>query len=154
MLAILASTVILTSSTSPVTAYPRLWYRQPAKDWNEALPVGNGALGAMVFGDTQRERIQLNEKSLWAGPPRPEAPKDAHEALPEMRRLAFDGKYREAEELARKHFLVDFDWPRSYQTLGDLQLTFAGRENVSNYLRELDLRRGIAVVQYVAGGAR
>lgn len=154
MLAILASTVILMSSPSPVPACPRLWYRQPASDWNEALPVGNGALGAMIFGHPKSERIQLNEKSMWAGPPRPEAPKNAHEALPEMRRLAFQGKYQEVEDLARKHFLVDFDWPRSYQTLGDLHLSFRGHESVSDYVRELDLRTGIVTVRYTVNGAR
>ncbi|MEP0765791.1 MAG: glycoside hydrolase family 95 protein [Fimbriimonadia bacterium] len=152
MIGIILPLVVALNTVS--SANPRLWYRQPANDWNEALPVGNGALGAMVFGHPQNERIQLNEKSMWAGPPRPEAPKDAHEALPEMRRLAFQGKYVEAEELARKHFLVDMDWPRSYQTLGDLHLSFVGRDDVSDYTRELDLRRGVVTVRYTADEAR
>ncbi|MBX7136021.1 MAG: glycoside hydrolase family 95 protein [Fimbriimonadaceae bacterium] len=144
--------LLLTLGVAAVIAGPQLWYRQPAKNWNEALPVGNGSMGAMVFGETQRERIQLNEKTMWAGMPRPEAPKEAYKALPEMRRLAFAGKYTEAEALAQKEFLVDFDWPRSYQTLGDLHLDFGDRGTVTDYRRELDLTRGLATTRYRVGG--
>lgn len=144
--------LLLSLGIAAAIAGPQLWYRQPAKNWNEALPVGNGSMGAMVFGDTQRERIQLNEKTMWAGMPRPEAPKEAYKALPEMRRLAFAGKYSEAEALAQKRFLVDFDWPRSYQTLGDLRLDFGDRGAVTDYRRELDLTRGLATTRYRVGG--
>src|SRR5947207_2510074 len=83
-----------------------LWYRQPAKDWLEALPVGNGRLGAMVFGGIGSERIQLNEESLWTGGRAYPVPSGAYKSFPEIRRLLFDGKYAEAEALVRSTMLV------------------------------------------------
>ena len=83
----------------------KLWYSQPADKWVEALPVGNGRQGAMIFGGVQRERIQLNETSLWAGGPHDYDNPEALEALPEIRRLVFEGKTKEAAELADKKFM-------------------------------------------------
>src|ERR1043165_2108901 len=77
-----------------------LWYQSPAKNWNEALPIGNGRLGAMIFGDPQNERIQLNKDSLWSAAPQDADNPKALEALPEIRKLLFDGKYEQAEKLA------------------------------------------------------
>ena len=78
----------------------KLWYQQPAKNWNEALPVGNGRIGAMVFGGVSSERIQINEDSLWSGAPQDADNPEALEALPEIRALLFEGKYAEAQKLA------------------------------------------------------
>lgn len=100
-----------------------LWYRQPADKWTEALPVGNGRLGAMVFGGVTNERIQLNVDSLWAGPPVPELPKDAGEVLRQARSLFLASKPVEAEKLIAERFLPERLSPRSYQTLGDLHIT-------------------------------
>ncbi len=78
----------------------KLWYRQPAKQWTEALPVGNGRLGAMVFGGVEKDRLQLNEKSLWSGSPQDADNPEALPALQEIRKLLFEGKYTEADALA------------------------------------------------------
>ena len=78
----------------------KLWYNQPAQQWVEALPVGNGRLGAMVYGDPAHEKIQLNESTVWAGQPNRNDNPDAKEALPEVRKLIFEGKYKEAQDLA------------------------------------------------------
>ena len=113
-----------------------LWYRQPAQNWNEALPVGNGRLGAMVFGGSGCERIQLNIDSLWAGKPEDRDRKGAHEHLQKARQMLFAGQYREAEQLVQKEFMAE-RCVRSYQTLGDLELTFPGHEAATDYRREL-----------------
>lgn len=144
--------ILLMANSAFAQSDLKLWYRQPAKDWNEALPVGNGSMGAMVFGETENERIQLNEKTVWAKGPIPVAPPDAWKALPELRRLAFEGKYAECDELAAKTFIVDMQWPRSYQTLGDLHLAFSDRGNVEGYRRELDLHTGVATTTYKIDG--
>ena len=98
----------------------RLWYRQPAVDWNEALPVGNGRLGAMVFGYPGREKLQLNEETLWAGSPVDNNNPAALEALPLIRRALFEGDYAQASALAEKSLLGTPPRIRSYQPLGDL----------------------------------
>ncbi len=103
-----------------------LWYDAPAdlrSGWTRALPVGNGRLGAMVFGGTLEERIQLNEDTVWAGPPLPVQPEDAAKYLAEARRLFFEGKPDEGQALVRAQVLAPRIAPRSYQTLGDLRLT-------------------------------
>lgn len=133
---------------------PVLWYRQPATRWLQALPLGNGRLGAMLFGGIEQERIQLNEKSLWAGSPRDTQNPAAVEHLPEVRRLLFAGHYAEAEALADKHLMGEPRGVRPYQSLGDLWLEFTSPGPVSEYRRELDLSTGIAQVSYRAGEAR
>ena len=104
-----------------------LWYRQPAKDWNEALPVGNGRIGAMVFGDPWNETIQLNEESLWAG-----CPQDGNAAsadrIPEIRSLLLDGRVAEADSLANLCLEGDPIRIRSYQTFGELEIRFFEKE--------------------------
>ncbi len=125
----------------------RLWYRQAARDWNEALPVGNGRLGAMVFGRTGDERIQLNEETVWEGYPRDRTNPRALEVLPEVRRLLFEGKNDEATELA-KNMMGQPERIRSYQTLGDLLLSFPPSRRVAGYRRSLDIDTGIASTVY------
>jgi alpha-L-fucosidase 2 len=132
-------------SASPAAASgPRLWYRQPAKDWVEALPVGNGRLGAMIFGRVDRERIQLNEESLWAGSPLNNNNPASRAALPEIRRLLFAGAYDQAGRLAEKSMLGTPPRIRSYQPLGDLWIDFGARDIPSDYRRDLTLRDGVA----------
>ena len=98
----------------------KIWFNQPAATWNDALPVGNGRLGAMVFGGVETERLELNEESVWTGEPRWDANPDALKNLPKVRQLLFDGKYKEAEALAQKSILGNK--PRNpaatYQALG------------------------------------
>lgn len=128
----------------------RLWYRGPAAKWDEALPLGNGKLGAMVFGRTREEVLQLNEDSIWAGPPVPEQPKGIRSVIDEARRLLFAGNYIEAQKLVEARALGKEVNPRSYQTLGEILLTTAVPEAGANHARELDLRRAVAVTRWTA----
>jgi len=131
----------------------RLWYRQPAREWNEALPIGNGRLAAMVFGGTASERIQLNEDTVWAGEKRDRNNPEGLRNLAEVRRLLFAGKPKEAEALAERTMIAVPKRMPPYQTLGDLSLTFAGHENATDYVRELDLDTGVVRVSYRVGEA-
>ncbi len=130
----------------------RLWYRQPAKEWTDALPVGNGRLGAMVFGMVEKERIQLNEETLWDGYPRDTTNPEALKTLPEVRKLLFEGKNEEAAKLADGKMEGIPSRIKSYQTLGDLWLTFPGMENATDYQRWLDLDTGIAWTTFKVNG--
>lgn len=131
-----------------------LWYRQLANNWNEALPIGNGRLGGMVFGGVGEERIQLNEDSIWAGKSMNRINPEAAKAVPEVRRLLLAGKIREAEVLADKTIIAKPRRMPPYQPLGDLWLRFSGIETESDYRRELDLDNGVARVSFTAGGAK
>ena len=141
----------------------KLWYRQPAKEWTEALPVGNGRLGAMVFGGVDKERLQLNEVSLWSGSPQDADNPEALAALHEVRKLIFEGKYAEASAIANRKLVCKGAGSRSasatgslygsYQTLGDLTLTLDGSGQSSDYRRELDLDAATATVSYRQGDA-
>jgi alpha-L-fucosidase 2 len=131
----------------------KLWYRQPAKDWNEALPIGNGTLGAMVFGNIKSERIQLNEDSIWAGERRNRINPLARANLAEVRRLLFAGKPQEAGELAERTMIAVPKRLPPYQPLGDLLINF-DHDNAVDYKRELDLDTGIVRVSYTVGDTR
>ncbi|TAL06400.1 MAG: glycoside hydrolase family 95 protein, partial [Verrucomicrobia bacterium] len=144
----------------------KLWYQQPAKNWNEALPVGNGRLGAMIFGGVESERLQLNEDSLWSGAPQDADNPKALEALPEIRKLLFEGKYAEAQKLANRTLVCQGVGSNrghggrvaygSYETLGDLKLAFGEGTNsaIKNYRRELDLETATARVSYERDGVK
>lgn len=105
-----------------------LWYKQPATQWLEALPVGNGRLGAMVFGGIEEERIQLNVDSLWAGPPVPEDRVGAYRCIEQARRLIFEGRHSEAQRLVQQNVMAERISPRSHQTLGDLHIRMVGAD--------------------------
>lgn len=124
----------------------RLWYRQPARDWNEALPVGNGRIGAMVFGSPQNDRLQLNEETLWAGCPVDNNNPAALENLALIRKAVFGGEYGQASALAGKFLLGTPSRIRSYQTLGDLWIDLENVPSGRTYERSLDLREGVAGV--------
>ncbi|MBD3185103.1 glycoside hydrolase family 95 protein [Candidatus Poribacteria bacterium] len=128
----------------------KLWYKQPAKEWVEALPIGNGRLGAMVFGGIQQERLQLNEDSLWTGSPIDRDKTDAAKYLDEARKLLFEGKYVEGEKLVQEKImgLRIEGGVHTYQTLGDLNLSFHDHEEVEDYKRELDLDTAIVKTTY------
>ena len=131
----------------------KLWYRQPAEKWTEALPIGNGRLGAMVFGGIKEERIQLNEESLWAGTRINNNNPVAKKHLNEIQQLLLKEETVKARKLADKYLLGTPPRIRSYQTLGDLKLTFNCEEDsVTNYQRELDIQTGITSVKYNCGG--
>ena len=125
-----------------------LWYRRPATRWEEALPLGNGRLGAMVFGRVGQERLQLNEDTLWAGTPYTPDNPEALAALPEVRRLLDEGRYKEATDLASARMMARPLWQMAYGSLGDLLLDFDGAEAPRAYHRELDLDTAIATLRH------
>lgn len=125
-----------------------LWYTQPAKEWVEALPVGNGRLGAMVFGGVAQERLQLNESTLWSGGPTEWNNPKARAVLPKVRQAIFAGDYGEAEKLCRQ---MQGPYNQSYQPMGDLHLEFPEASNVKSYRRSLDLKRAVTTVRYQIG---
>ncbi len=131
---------------------PRLWYRQPAANWNQALPVGNGRLGAMVFGGVSEERLQLNEDSVWAGEYRDRVNPDAAASLAEVRRLLMAGRGGEAQALADKTMIATTRRMPPYQTAGDLLLSFPQQGTFTRYERDLDLDSAIAHVRYTSAG--
>jgi len=126
----------------------KLWYNQPANQWVEALPVGNGRLGAMVFGNPLKEEIQLNENTVWAGQPYRNDNPDAKEALPKVRQLIFEGKYKEAQDLVNQKFISRISQGMPYQTVGNLNLSFLGHEYFTNYYRELNIETAVATTRY------
>jgi alpha-L-fucosidase 2 len=136
---------------APGAAATTLWYAQPATKWVEALPVGNGRLGAMVFGGTASERINLNEQTIWTGGPYEPTRSGGPEALPEIRRLIFAGKHQEAEALFNKTMMGNPVEQMKYQPLGDLLLEFPGHESATGYRRDLDLTSAVAGVTYRVG---
>lgn len=140
------------AAESPQTAQ-RLWYRRPADEWVEALPVGNGRLGAMVFGGTHTERLQLNENSLFSGGPYDSTNPRAREGLPRVRELVFAGRYAEAEKLANETLLGVPRGQMSYQPLAELLLVFPGLDGVRGYERSLDLDEAVATTRFRAGSA-
>jgi alpha-L-fucosidase 2 len=130
-----------------------LWYDRPAVQWVEALPVGNGRLGAMVFGGVTSERLQLNEDTLHAGGPYDANNPEALAALPEARRLIFDGRYREASDLIGARMMARPLKQMPYEPVGDLVLEFPEHREFRDYRRELDLETALARVTYRAGDA-
>jgi alpha-L-fucosidase 2 len=177
ILQLFTAIVLFTSCTAQTTDQTlRLWFDQPANssvmdvkdgrqndaEWLKAMPIGNGFLGAMVFGDVNKERLQLNEKSLWSGSPDDNNNPEAYTSLNKIRKLLFEGKYKEASELTIKTQVckgvgsghgsganVPFG---CFQTLGDLRLDFGKTYAYKNYHRELDLNQGIVKVSYNQGG--
>ncbi|KAL4810035.1 hypothetical protein BDV18DRAFT_150431 [Aspergillus unguis] len=130
-----------------------LWYNTPATEWAEALPIGNGRLGAMVYGRTDTELIQLNEDSVWYGGPQNRIPENALENLPQLRELIRKGAHKEAEKLVRRAFFASPNSQRHYEPLGTLFLDFDhAPEEVNQYRRSLDLKKGIAHMQYEHNG--
>ena len=125
-----------------------LWYSSAANTWVEALPIGNGSLGAMIFGGVGRERFQLNDDTLWSGGPRDWDNPKAKDVLTDIRKAIFAGEYVEADALAKK---MMGPFTESYQPLGDLDITFEHGDVGRAYRRELDLRTGIARVSYKVG---
>jgi alpha-L-fucosidase 2 len=165
--ALAVATIVTAMPTAGRAAADALtvWHRQPAKNWNEATPIGNGRQGAMIFGGVNAERIQLNEDSLWSGAPQDADNPKALEVLPQIRQLLFEGKYAEAQRIANRNLICNGPGSGhgrggkiaygSYETLGDLKLTFDHGTNASvNYRRALDLETATASVSYEVDGVR
>lgn len=143
---------IKTGGTKPAGNYI-LWYKRPAKVWEEALPLGNGQIGAMIFGGVTDERIQLNESTLWDGYPLERNDPSSLENLPEVRRLLFENKNNEAVELATKHMMGIPERIKPYQSLGEIWFDTPEKE-VSGYTRSLDLSTAIAHTCYTSNNTR
>ncbi|BCL77685.1 large protein [Ktedonobacteria bacterium brp13] len=138
-----------TTHVTPGNNPLKLWYRQPAEQWLEALPVGNGRLGAMIHGGITEEVLQLNEDSLWSGEPYDTNNYAAAQHLEELRQLVFERKYVKAEEVAK---LMQGPRNQAYEPLGYLRLTFQHSATTSTYRRELDLRNACSEVRYTSDG--
>lgn len=150
---IIGCLLLASSFTLHAQAY-KLWYDRPAQVWTEALPLGNGRLGAMVFGNPGVEQLQLNEETIWAGRPNNNANPDALEAIPQVRELVFAGKYLEAQTLATAKVMAKTNSGMPYQTFGDLRVSFPGHTRYTNYYRELSLDSARAIVRYEVDGVR
>ena len=147
--------VFLTLAPAALAQDPlTLWYKQPANLWVEALPIGNGHLGAMIFGRAAHERIQFNEQTVWNGEPHDYAHHGASQYLGQIRELLFAGKQKEAEDLAMKEFMSLPLRQRAYQAFGDLLLDFPGiaEDSVTGYRRDLNLDTAVSTVQFLSGG--
>ncbi|RED94620.1 glycoside hydrolase family 95 protein [Marinoscillum furvescens] len=132
----------------------KLWYDEPAPNWNEALPIGNGRIGAMVHGGPSAENIQLNEETLWSGGPHRNDNPETRAILDEIRQLLFDGKYKEAHNLANAKIISKTAHGMNYETAGNLRLKFEGHEDYSDYYRELDISTAVQKTTYKVGGVK
>jgi len=142
---------ISTGNFNPATL---MWYTDPAKKWDDALPVGNGRLGAMVFGKHGEERIQLNEETYWSGGPYSTVVKGGNKVLPEIQKKVFEEKYLAAHNLFGRHLMGYPVEQMKYQCLANLHLFFKNQDSVTDYKRWLDLENGISGVSYTSGGIR
>lgn len=131
-----------------------LWYDSAATCWTEALPLGNGRLGAMVFGTPLTEHIQLNEETIWAGQPNDNANPEALVYLDKVRKLVFEGRYVEAQTMATEHIMSATNYGMPYQTFGDLHIAFPNCGQVSNYRRELSIDKAVACTEFESGGVK
>lgn len=131
-----------------------LWYENPANGWTEALPIGNGRLGAMIYGGVENETIQFNEETLWTGQPHDYAHQNAHEVLDDLRQLLWDGKQDEAHQLGNERFMSQPFGQLSYQPFGNILLTFPEHRESTNYQRKLDLENAISSLEYAVNGVK
>jgi alpha-L-fucosidase 2 len=146
-LAILLAAAAAFAQQSPLT----LWYNQPAVLWTDALPVGNGQMGAMIFGGAVHERIQFNQHTVWTGEPHDYAHKGAAQSLAKIRELLWAGKQKEAEDLAMREFMSEPLHQKAYQAFGDLSIEMPEGE-IAGYRRWLDLDTGVASVEFTQNG--
>jgi alpha-L-fucosidase 2 len=157
-LKIIASCILVSISVFYGNAQQKLklQYDKPATNWNEALPLGNGRLGAMVFGNPQKEELQLNEETVWAGEPGNNVPKNVFSNIEAIRKLLFEGKNKEAQALALTTFPrqapKDLNYGMPYQTVGSLWIEFPGHEKYSDYKRDLDIEKAVSSVSYKVNG--
>ena len=131
-----------------------LWYDQPASQWSEAIPIGNGRMGAMVFGRPADEVLYLNEDTVWSGGPHDYTNVGSRQYLGELRRLMRDEKYEEAAIFGADHMLGVPPRQQVYESLGKLHLKFPGHESYTDYRRQLDMSQGVVKVRYQVGDAK
>ena len=157
LMRIILSFIICIVSFSQARAQYRLWYDQPAQTWTQALPIGNGVIGGMVFGTPAVEHIALNEETIWAGQPNNVVNPNVKAALPEVRRLIFEGKYKEAQDLANAKVMPNAlgqNMGMPYQPFGDLYIAMLGHADYKNYERWLDLDNAKSIVRYEVDGVK
>jgi alpha-L-fucosidase 2 len=131
----------------------KLWYNQPSGEtWENALPIGNGFLGAMVYGNVEKEILQLNEGTVWSGSPNRNDNPSAKSALNEIRKLLFQGEYKNAEKLINENIITKKSHGQMFQPVGNLELSFPNQQNFSSYYRELDIENAIAKTVYKVNG--
>ncbi|MDX2071597.1 MAG: glycoside hydrolase family 95 protein [Haliscomenobacter sp.] len=131
----------------------KLWYKQASGNkWENALPIGNGRQGAMIYGNVDRETIQLNEHTVWSGSPNRNDNPASLDSLAEIRKLIFEGNHKVAERLANRVIITKKSHGQMFQPVGSLHLSFPGHENYSNYYRELDIEKAVAKTTYVVDG--
>ena len=147
--ALLVGTVVCSCGNKADNEELKLWYSQPAKAWTEALPVGNSHQGGMVFGGTGHEEIQLNDETFWAGGPHTNIPEKANAALPKVRKLIFDGKFAEAQDVVNQNFFTGQNG-MGYLTLGSLFIDMPDIQDVSNYYRDLNISNATATTRFTA----
>ena len=130
----------------------KLWYKEPARVWTDALPLGNGRLGAMVYGIPTVERLQLNEETIWTGQPNNNPNPNAKAAIPIIQKLLFEGKYKEAQDMASDKVMSGTNNGMAYQTFGNVYISTPNVSQYTNYKRELSLDSAIAVTSYTVDG--
>ena len=153
----IALLALITVCYAFAAAQHRLWYDQPAQTWTQALPIGNGVMGGMVFGTPAVEHIQINEETIWAGQPNNVVNPNAKKVLPKVRQLIFEGKYKEAQELANAEVMPNAagqNMGMPYQPFGDLYIAMPGHTDYQNYERWLDLDHAKSVVRYSVDGVQ
>jgi alpha-L-fucosidase 2 len=132
-----------------------LWYKQPGVQWDEGMPIGNGYMGAMVFGGVHHERIALNESTFWSGRPHDYNDPQAYRYFEKIKSLVFADKFKEAEEMVNKHFYGEPVAQQAYQPLGDLLLNFkVTGDSITDYHRELDMETGVVKISYTEGDVK
>ena len=151
-LALMVGAVVCSCGNKADNEELKLWYSQPAKAWTEALPIGNSHQGGMVFGGTGHEEIQLNDETFWAGGPHNNIPEKANAALPKVRKLIFDGKFAEAQDVVNQNFFTGQNG-MGYLTLGSLFVDMSDIQDVSNYYRDLNISNATATTRFAANGA-
>lgn len=152
LLLITAITMCSASYAQTESGRNQLWYDKPAANWNEALPIGNGFIGGMIFGSLEKERIQLNESTIWAGGPNSNIDTAAKANIDEVRRLLAQKKYIEAQTVANNRLGPKGNSGMPYQLAGDLYINFPDQADVSNYRRDLDIGNATATVSYSSAG--
>ncbi|WP_299577986.1 glycoside hydrolase family 95 protein [uncultured Sunxiuqinia sp.] len=129
-----------------------IWFDSPAQNWNEAIPIGNGTLGGMVYGGVESDTIKINEETLWSGGPRDLQNYEAIKHLPKIRQLLNDDKTKEAERLINSTMLGEYN--ECYMPMGDLVINTNSQEKAENYIRQLDLETGLVNINYSIGGVQ
>jgi len=154
LIPVIILSTVFTACTTRSQDDLRLWFEKPASRWEEALPLGNGRLGAMIYGGVPGEHIQFNEETLWAGEPHDYSHEGAYESLATIRELIWKGRQKDAEDLAMEKFMSVPLRQQKYQPFGDILVNFPGHDSIAGYRRELDLKTAVCKTEYETGGIK